>query len=102
MSSRVTATSSSCSARARQTSPVGHPHADNLISLPGSPFAGELGYFDLINLLRRQARWLTRAERRVVEDLNGYLEFKRSGKGVTASIRRSVQATGRTSQPSTS
>jgi len=52
------------------------PHAGRLIGMPRAPFVGELGYADLIRLLRGQSRWLTGPERRVAEDLGGYLEFK--------------------------
>lgn len=52
------------------------PHFDRLIGLPRPPFLGELDYSDIINLLRRQSRWFTRAERRVIDDLTTYLEYK--------------------------
>ncbi|SIO63239.1 hypothetical protein SAMN05444166_7287 [Singulisphaera sp. GP187] len=52
------------------------PHFDRLVGLPRNPFVGQLGYREIISLLRRQSRWMTRAERHVVEDLTDYLEFK--------------------------
>lgn len=52
------------------------PHAERLVGLPRSPWVGELGYADVIEVLRRQSRWLTRAERSIVESLTSYLEFK--------------------------
>ena len=54
------------------------PHADRLIGLPKPPFVGELSYPDIVSVLCRQSRWFNRAERRVVEDLSGYLDFKGS------------------------
>lgn len=52
------------------------PHADRLIGRPREPFVGEFGYRDIVNLLRRQARWFSRAERAVAMELATYLEFK--------------------------
>lgn len=52
------------------------PHSDRLIGLPRTPFIGELGYADIAVLLRRQSRWLNRAEREVAAGLTEYLEFK--------------------------
>ena len=52
------------------------PHADRLVGLPPGPFIGQLSYNDIIDLVGRQSRWFTRAERRVAEDLSDYLEFK--------------------------
>lgn len=54
------------------------PHSDRLAGLPRWPFVGELGYGDIIETLRRQSRWLNRAERRVVGGLSEYLEYKLS------------------------
>jgi hypothetical protein len=52
------------------------PHADRLIGLPRPPFVGELSFFDVMDLLRRQSRWFSRPERQVAADLASYLEFK--------------------------
>ena len=52
------------------------PHPDRLVALPRAPFVGELAYGDITKILARNARFLTRAERRVSEDLTAYLEFK--------------------------
>ncbi|WP_337175422.1 hypothetical protein [Paludisphaera sp.] len=52
------------------------PHSDRLDGLPRGPFVGELGYDDVNAILRRQSRFMTSAERRVVRDLTSYLEFK--------------------------
>lgn len=53
------------------------PHADRLIALPPDPFVGQLDYEDIKAVLNQQSRWMTVVERRVVEDLIRYLEFKR-------------------------
>ncbi|OWK34124.1 hypothetical protein FRUB_10095 [Fimbriiglobus ruber] len=52
------------------------PHSDLIPRLPRLPFIGELGYDDLVLMLRRQKRWLTLAERILVDELCEYLEFK--------------------------
>jgi hypothetical protein len=52
------------------------PHSDKLIGLPRSPFVGQVTYSQIVSLLGRQARWLTHAERQVVDHLTAYLEFK--------------------------
>lgn len=54
------------------------PHFDRLVGLPRNPFVGELGYLDINTILRKQSRFLTASERRVVEDLTTYLEFKQT------------------------
>jgi hypothetical protein len=54
------------------------PHANKLMGFPGPPFVGELGYREVREVLRSQSRWMTRAERRIVEDLCDYLEFKQT------------------------
>jgi hypothetical protein len=53
------------------------PHSDRLITLPRSPFIGELDYADIIAVLRRQAKFFTRPERTAAEMLIAYLQFKR-------------------------
>lgn len=62
------------------------PHTDQLIGLPRPPFLGELAYADIIAVLRRQSRWFSRAERGVVEDLTGYLEFKLSARPLRPTV----------------
>ena len=52
------------------------PHSDLIPQLPRLPFIGELGYHDLVLLLRRQRRWFTSPERILVDQLTEYLEFK--------------------------
>ncbi len=52
------------------------PHADKLRSLPRSPFVGELCYGDIIEVLGGNLRFMSLKERRVVDDLTTYLEFK--------------------------
>ena len=70
------------------------PHADQLIGLPSGPFVGELSYADIIDLLRRQSRWLNRSERMIASDLTDYLGFK-------LSPRADRPAIATTSHPST-
>lgn len=53
------------------------PHSDRLIGLPKGPFVGQFDYDDVREVLSRQARFMTFAERRMAEDLDQYLEFKR-------------------------
>jgi len=53
------------------------PHSDRLIGLPKGPFVGQFDHDDVREVLTRHARFMTFAERRVVEDLDQYLEFKR-------------------------
>ena len=52
------------------------PHSDRLIGFPQPPFVGEFSYGDISRLLGRQSKWFTPPERRVIEDLRQYLEFK--------------------------
>jgi hypothetical protein len=54
------------------------PHSDRLIGLPRGPFVGQLDYNDIITILTHQSKWMTVAERRVVQDLTSYLDFKRA------------------------
>lgn len=54
------------------------PHSDLIPQLPRLPFIGELGYHDLVLMLRRQRRWFTSPERILVDQLTEYLEFKLS------------------------
>lgn len=78
------------------------PHAEKLIGFPRSPFIGELGYTDIVSLLRRQTRWFNRAERRMIDDLTAYLEFKVTAAPLKSSPRSpegSVPATETSSLP---
>ncbi len=52
------------------------PHSDRLTGLPRGPFVGELSYGDIARVLRHQSRWMANAERRVIQDLTNYLEYK--------------------------
>jgi hypothetical protein len=56
------------------------PHSDQIPRLPRLPFIGELGYLDLICILRQQRRWFTRPEHILVDQLTTYLEMKQSTK----------------------
>jgi hypothetical protein len=52
------------------------PHSDLIPRLPKMPFIGELGYLDVVELLRQQRRWFSRPERMLVDLLAEYLEMK--------------------------
>lgn len=52
------------------------PHSNLIPRLPRLPFIGELGYLDIVHLLRERKRWFTRSERMLVDQLTEYLEFK--------------------------
>jgi len=52
------------------------PHSDLIPRLPRLPFIGEMGYLDVVTILRHQKRWFTRSERDLVDQLTAYLEFK--------------------------
>src|SRR5581483_3349786 len=52
------------------------PHSDLIPQLPRLPFIGELGYSDIVRILRQQQRWFTLPERMLVEQLEEYLQFK--------------------------
>lgn len=52
------------------------PHGDRLPRLPQSPFIGELGYRDVIDLLSRQRAWFSAVERQAISGLQEYLEHK--------------------------
>jgi len=52
------------------------PHSERLYSLPDAPFVGELEYRDIVLILRRNQRWMTRPERVVADQLIDYLMFK--------------------------
>ncbi len=54
------------------------PHSNLLPELPRTPFIGELTFVDIITVLSKQRRWFTRPERRVIDDLTNYLEFKQA------------------------
>lgn len=58
--------------RLRRSIPDGH----RLKQLPKAPFIGELSYSDIVNLLVRQRRLLTRTERALIDNLTNYLNFK--------------------------
>jgi hypothetical protein len=73
------------------------PHSDRLIGLPPGPFVGELTYGGLVGLLRDQARWFTRPERQVVDDLTCYLEYKLSSRPDRTSRPRHVLPAAETS-----
>lgn len=68
------------------------PHASQLLSIPAYPFVGEAGYEDLLGILRRNARHLSVAERRLVEDLTTYLRHK-STMAIADRVQRTSAAT---------
>ena len=70
------------------------PHANRLIGLPKSPFVGEFSYRDISRLLDRQSRWFTRPERRVIDQLRAYLEYKLGGRGAGSHRRHPTQGHG--------
>lgn len=53
------------------------PHAEQLIGLPVGPFVGEIGYNGVVSILASQRRWVTRAERILIDGVIDYLEYKR-------------------------
>lgn len=57
------------------------PHAHRLPALPKWPILGELSYGDIIRTLREQRRFCTQPERRTMDQLADYLEFKSGGTG---------------------
>jgi hypothetical protein len=54
------------------------PHHDKLRGLPIGPFIGDLSYGQIVQVLRRNRRWFSRAERVMLDDLTDYLLFKAS------------------------
>jgi hypothetical protein len=52
------------------------PHSDFIPRLPRLPFIGELGYLDIVQILRKQRRWFTRPERALVDLVTDYLDMK--------------------------
>ena len=53
------------------------PHNDQLRGLPRQPFIGELSYTDIIRVVTKGRRWLTKPERILADDLIAYLDYKR-------------------------
>ena len=62
------------------------------MDLPRPPFVGEVGYAEVIELLRRQSRWLSRAERVVAANLSDYLEYKLVTAPGRMTYRKSIDA----------
>lgn len=52
------------------------PNADRITSLPIRPFVGELSYFDIVRILRKQWLRFTRTENKVIDQLVDYLSYK--------------------------
>jgi hypothetical protein len=52
------------------------PHSDLIPRMPKLPFIGELGYLDVVQILRMQSRWWNRPEKILVDQLTDYLEMK--------------------------
>jgi len=57
------------------------PKSEQLAGLPRQPFVGQLSYRELAHLLQDNRRFLTRAERILVDHLSNYLLFKLGGRG---------------------
>ncbi len=62
------------------------PFAEKLKGLPRLPFVGELSFRDIIDVLKRQRRFFTAPERKLIDLTAAYLEYK------TASMGRTAQA----------
>lgn len=62
------------------------PHADRLRGLPRLPFIGELSLHDIAAVLKRQRRFLTAPERRLIDLTCRYLEYK------TAQLSKPISA----------
>ncbi len=54
------------------------PHGALLEELPRNPFLGEIGYVEIVQILRRQHRWFSRPEQLAIDEIATYLDFKRS------------------------
>ncbi len=52
------------------------PFAEKLKSLPRLPFVGELSFRDIIDVLKRQRRFFTAPERKLIDLTSQYLEYK--------------------------
>lgn len=52
------------------------PHATKLKGLPRLPFIGTITYREIVSLLRKQRRFFTAPERRLIDLTSTYLEFK--------------------------
>ncbi len=59
------------------------PDSERLGELPKFPFIGELGYRDVINILKQQRRWFSKPERTLIDNLERYLQMKLSQLGKT-------------------
>lgn len=57
------------------------PDSERLSELPRLPFIGELGYRDVVNILKQQRRWFSKPERTLIDDLERYLQLKLSQLG---------------------
>ena len=53
------------------------PHSEELAGLPSPPFVGEISYRQVSDVLRHSRRFMSRPERVLAEELDGYLQFKR-------------------------
>jgi len=53
------------------------PRSELLVGLPRTPFVGEIGYTEIRAIFRNKSRFVTRAERVVVEALDRYLQIKK-------------------------
>ncbi|MCA8988385.1 MAG: hypothetical protein KDA78_12120 [Planctomycetaceae bacterium] len=52
------------------------PDSERLSDLPKLPFIGELGYRDVVSILKQQRRWFSKPERTLIDDLERYLQLK--------------------------
>ena len=75
------------------------PHNDKLVGLPQEPFVGELSYSDLIRIFKRQWRWFTRPEKKIVEHLVEYLAFKLARTGTLHEVPKSQPKPVTTAKP---
>jgi hypothetical protein len=53
------------------------PSGERLNGFPRSPFVGELGYRDVVQVLTANRRFFGRAERAMIDGLTEYLDFKK-------------------------
>jgi hypothetical protein len=58
------------------------PHSEKLMGLPKEPFVGQLSYGELIRIFKRQWRWFTLPEKKIVDHLVEYLGFKLAKTGM--------------------
>lgn len=52
------------------------PHGHRLSQLPSGPFIGEIPYRGITGILKENRRWFSTAEKRLIDELSDYLQFK--------------------------